>query len=70
LNAIQEPSEATRELVPERGMRMLHIEHPERIGEAWCGAPVLGVRGRFGAVDCVVCADLRRARDRQRRGEG
>lgn len=46
-------------------MRMIHLEHPERIGEAWCGAPVLGVRGRsgsFGAVDCIVCVDLRRAR--------
>ena len=37
-------------------------EHPERMGEAWCGAPVLGVRGRnLGPVDCVVCADLHAA---------
>ena len=43
-------------------MRMLHLEHPERIGEAWCGAPVVGVRGHFGTIDCVVCVDLRRAR--------
>lgn len=49
--------------VPERGMRML--EHPERPGEAWCGAPVLGVRGRFGPLDCVVCADLEAARRRR-----
>ena len=50
--------EATR--APERGMRMLHFEHPVRRGEAWCGAPVLEVRGRGLGVECVVCHDLRR----------
>lgn len=38
---------------------MIHYEHPDRRGEAWCGADVIGVRGRFGEVDCVVCCDLR-----------
>ena len=49
---------------------MLHLEHPERVGEAWCGAEVLGVRvvERIGNVDCVVCADLRAARGRGRAG--
>ena len=52
---------------PERGDRMLHAEHPERIGEAWCGAPVLGVRGRnLGPLDCVVCAELRAGRRARR----
>lgn len=27
---------------------MLHLEHPERSGEAWCGAEVVRVRGRNG----------------------
>lgn len=50
--------------VPERGNRMLHFEHPLRIGEAWCGADVLGVRvvAQSAQVDCVVCADLRALR--------
>jgi hypothetical protein len=38
---------------------MIHLEHPGRPDEAWCGADVLGVRGHFGRVDCVVCCDLR-----------
>ena len=46
--------------LPERGNRMIHHEHLERRGEAWCGAPVLGVRGHFGGAECVVCIDLRR----------
>jgi len=50
----------------ERGMRMLHIEHPDRPGEAWCGAEVIGVRGHFGKVDCIVCADLRAVRRAER----
>ena len=29
------------------------------------GADVLGVRGRFGKIDCVVCADLRATRRRR-----
>lgn len=43
---------------------MLHLEHPDRIGEAWCGAEVLGVRevAPVRDIDCVVCADLRAAR--------
>jgi hypothetical protein len=49
------------ERLPERGMRMLHLEHPERPGEAWCGAPVVGVTGTGWKVDCVVCVDLRDA---------
>ena len=40
--------------------RMLHAEHPERRGEACCGAEVLEVRGRnLGPIDCVVCSELR-----------
>ena len=40
--------------------RMLHAEHPEGRGEAWCGAEVLEVRGRnLGPIDCVVCSELR-----------
>jgi hypothetical protein len=38
---------------------LLHFEHPQRRGQAWCGAEVVGVRGRgLGPVDCVVCLDL------------
>jgi len=53
---------------PGRGDRMLHLEHPTRIGTAWCGAPVLGVRvvAQPWKVDCVVCADLRRESRRRR----
>ena len=54
----------------ERGTRMLHFEHPERIGEAFCGAPVVGVRGHFGPVECVVCVDLMRQHRRRRRKRG
>ena len=46
---------------------MLHYEHPERIGEAFCGAPVVGVRGHFGRVECVVCVDLMREHKRTQR---
>jgi hypothetical protein len=42
--------------------RIVHYEHPERIGEAWCGAEVIGIRGRQIGVTCVVCIDLHRAR--------
>ena len=42
---------------PERGMRMIHLEHPERPGEAWCGTTVVGLRGQW-QFDCVVCAGL------------
>lgn len=54
------------ERLPERGNRMLHLEHAEHPGEAWCGAEVLGVRGHFGRIDCIVCADLRAAAKRRR----
>ena len=47
--------------------RMRHFEHPEKPGHALCGAEVLGVRGYFGRVDCVVCADLRAVRRSSRR---
>jgi hypothetical protein len=31
------------------------FEHSDRPGSAWCGAEVIGVRGRgLGVVDCVV----------------
>ena len=47
---------------------MLHLENPERQGEAWCGAEVIGVRGRdLGPVECVVCAYLHAERRRRRR---
>lgn len=51
----------------ERGTRLLHYEHPERIGEAFCGAPVIGVRGYFGPVECVVCIHLMREHRRAAR---
>ncbi len=50
-----------------RGLRMLHLEHPERPGEAWCGAEVVGVRQIGGAIDCNVCLDLHAAQRERRR---
>jgi hypothetical protein len=44
---------------PGRALRMIHLEHPKRPGEAWCGTPVVGVRGHW-QIDCVDCADLRK----------
>ena len=32
--------------------------HSNDNGRALCGAPVLGVTGDFGGVECVVCAEL------------
>jgi len=62
-------STATQETRTESDVRrgMLHYEHPERIGEAFCGAPVVGVRGHFGRVECVVCVDLMREHKRTQR---
>lgn len=50
-----------------RAPRMVHFEHPERIGEAFCGSNVIGVRGRFGPVECVVCIHLMREHRRAER---
>jgi hypothetical protein len=37
--------------------KLVHFEHPERPGEAWCGAPVTE-RSANPDADCVVCQDL------------
>jgi hypothetical protein len=38
---------------------IIHLQHPNRPGEAWCGAEVFGQTGRW-RLDCIVCTDLRR----------
>ena len=47
--------------------RIVHLEG--RRGEAPCGVPVIGVRGR-GVANCIVCLGLRGERRRRRYADG
>lgn len=49
--------ERTSTSKPKHYEGMIHREHPDKPGEAWCGSPVQGIRTTKRG-NCVVCEDL------------